>query len=563
MKKLLAMLLTLIMLLTIMPAVMAESTPPTVLTVGSTKSNYDFEKWEFMRELEAEMNIKLEFTYYDQDTFAVMIADGNMPDIMLSRFKFLAPLMRSGLALNIEPYIDEYLPNLKSPLYAPTNEILKKLFVTEDNGIYFLCPMVGVYNGKGGTGQYRGYIVRWDYYKELGCPEIHNDADYIDVLLKMWENHPTNEEGKPNWAYGVYNSLKNMGGYRASWTSECAVNLYSDYQYKASLYDNKLVNGYTDTERSSFWRDMRFQNALYRAGAYNEEMFIITDDELDAQIAEGRYMGLHFVDDALWENKSKEDPETLAGYVVVPSDGSILYADCMLMLGNAPTYYTVINSKSENKFLAMEFYNHIYDEDFVRTWYSGKQGRDWDYDENGVPKLFPETIEKIANNDPTFVGEGYADYDAYITGYTGTMVHSDGHFMNLLQESDAMKDSQTYLQRDFANYYGEDYWLDALYKHMRSNNTDASETIVAAMSDVPDDVDRALTLCDDVLKSHMADLIMAESDEDFAAIQEDMLKEIEELGEPACWDWYNTKWEEAREIVQPYFDAACEAAGLK
>ena len=47
------------------------------------------------------------------------------------------------------------------------------------------------------------------------------------------------------------------------------------------------------------------------------------------------------------------------------------------------------------------------------------------------------------------------------------------------------------------------------------------------------------------------------------SIQEDMLKEIEELGEPACWDWYNTKWEEAREIVQPYFDAACEAAGLK
>ena len=174
-----------------------------------------------------------------------------------------------------------------------------------------------------------------------------------------------------------------------------------------------------------------------------------------------------------------------------------------------------------------------------------------------------ETIEKIASKDPSFVGEGYANYDAYITGFTGTMLHSDGHFMNLLQESNAMKDSQTYLQRDFANYYGEEYWLDALYKHMRSNTTDASETIVAAMSDVPDDVDRALTLCDNVLSSHMAELIMAESDEEFAAIQADMLKEIEELGEPACWEWYNTKWEEAREIVQPYFDAACEAAGLK
>lgn len=562
MKKLLSLFLVAVMALTLLPTVMADA-EPTVITVGSLKSNYDFEKWEFMRELEEKLNIKLEFTRYDEDSFAVMLADGNMPDIMLSRFSMLSRIMDSGLALNIEPYIDEYIPNLKSEQYSMTNEILKQLFVTEEGGIYFLCPMVGVYNGHGGTGQYRGYIVRWDYYKELGCPEIKNDADYVEVLLAMLANHPVNENGKQNYAFGVYNNLKNLGGYRASWTSDCAVNLYSDYQYKASLYDNTLVNGYTDIERSSYWTDMRFENALYRAGAFNEELFLLSGDELDAQIAEGRYMGLHFVDGALWDNMSKLDPETLAGYVVVPSEGSILYADCMLMLGNAPSYYTVINAKSENKLLALQLYNEIYSEDFTRTWYSGKQGRDWDYDENGVPYLFPETIEKIANKDESFIGQGYGNYDAYITAYTGTTLHSDGHMMNLLQESDSMKNSQTYLQKDFANYYGEEYWLDALYNHMRSNNTDASETIVAAMSNVPDDIDRALVMCDEVLTGYMPLLIMAESDEEFAEIQAQVLEEIAELGQEACWEWYNTTWEAAREAVQPYFDAACEANGLK
>ena len=32
-----------------------------------------------------------------------------------------------------------------------------------------------------------GYVVRWDLYKEIGCPEIKNDDDYVDALVRMKE----------------------------------------------------------------------------------------------------------------------------------------------------------------------------------------------------------------------------------------------------------------------------------------------------------------------------------------------------------------------------------------
>ena len=78
-----------------------------------------------------------------------------------------------------------------------------------------------------------------DLYPEVSYqaqPEINNDEDYLNALLKMYENHPVNENGKPNYPMGVYGNLKNMGGYRASFLTDVAVNLWSStYFFKSSI----------------------------------------------------------------------------------------------------------------------------------------------------------------------------------------------------------------------------------------------------------------------------------------------------------------------------------------
>lgn len=554
MKKLLSLILAIAMIGSLVSFAAAEE--PTVLTIGSIITKRDFENDVMIKKIEEKLNIKIEFTYYDTDQYSVMLTDGTLPDIMLSKYEYLQNVMASGLALNIAPYIDEYMPNLRSSLYATSLEVQQALFPTEDNGIYFICPAVGVWNAKGGDGQYRGYIVRWDYYKEIGCPEINNDDDYLDALLKMYENHPVNENGKPNYPMGVFGNLKNMGGYRASWLTDVAVNLWSStYYFKSSIYNGELLNCYTNTERSSYWKDMTFYNKVYRTGLFDEDIFTMSGDEYDAKVAEGRYMGIAYVDNALYNDKMKEAPETLAGYVVVPSKGSILYADCMLMMGNAPTYHGFINAKSENKELAMKFYNELYDVDYNREMYSGVKGVDWDYDENGVPYMFDTTVAKIASSDESFIGAGYHSRDPYLTAYNPACLHTDGYPLDLLESSSARADSQNYLQRDYAAHYGVDYWVDAMYNIMGNCASDSGETVALALSEIPTERKRVLENCNDILYQSMPALIMAESDEEFAEIQADVIAQLVELGVEEQYEWYKEQWSPAAEKAAPLFEA--------
>ena len=93
----------------------------------------------------------------------------------------------------------------------------------------------------------------------------------------------------------------------------------------------------------------------------------------------------------------------------------------------------------------MKFYNELYDPDFNREMYSGVKGVDWDYDANGVPYMFPETLKKIADKDESFIGAGYHSRDPYLTAYNPSCLHPDGYPLDLLEISTARADSQNYL----------------------------------------------------------------------------------------------------------------------
>lgn len=564
MKKLVTLLLALCLLTAAIPFAAVADEAPIKLTYGTVLPEPDFTEYEIWKELLAELNIELEFIQYDYDSLSVMLADGSFPDIMSARLEFLDSVLKSGYALNIEPYIDEYMPNMNSELYAQTNELLQMLYPYENGEIYFMCPAVGISESKGLPDQNRGYVVRWDYYKELGCPPINSIEDYVDVLCQMVENHPYDENGNQMWAYGVNRSLRDMGGYFSSFQKDISVNLWSTaYLYKAHTITNKLVNCYSDVENSSYWSDMRFQNMLYRRGVYNMDVFTMDSDEFNAMTCEGRFMGVHYVENELYKNAIKEDPNSLAAYVVVPSDSTWLYADVNLMLGNAPAYYTFINKNSKNIEAALKLWNYMYDPDFCREWTIGKQGESWDY-VDGVPTMKPEYIRKLAEFDEDFVEKrGYGKTSYYIAGYMPTSLHPDGYLINLTFTAENALASQLPWQKDFAAQYGEEYWVDAQYKHMQANSYDMSETISASMTDIPVDMKRTLELCNNVLETAMPELIAAESDEEFLEIQERVLAELDELGEKECFEWFNEQWNIAREKVWPIFEASCEAQGLR
>jgi multiple sugar transport system substrate-binding protein/putative aldouronate transport system substrate-binding protein len=54
------------------------------------------------------------------------------------------------------------------------------------------------------TEVYSSPMFPWDYYSELGNPDMKNLGDLLDVMEKIQKAHPTNEAGDPNYALSLW-----------------------------------------------------------------------------------------------------------------------------------------------------------------------------------------------------------------------------------------------------------------------------------------------------------------------------------------------------------------------
>jgi len=149
------------------------------------------------------------------EEYDAALSSGNLPDIVATRNN-LSTILENGVALDVDPYLEEYVPNFLKGAARLTYDVFKQLGNGEE-GFYFFPARIG-YNNVGfsiGTA-YRGYVLRWDYYSELGYPPIHDEDDYVDVLMRMHANHPFTEKGYPTYLYGTFD----MDGFETAFRTE-------------------------------------------------------------------------------------------------------------------------------------------------------------------------------------------------------------------------------------------------------------------------------------------------------------------------------------------------------
>lgn len=547
MKKLLSLLVTVALLLS-MSIISASAEEPTTLTIGALSSLPNiYLKNPVVQKICAEMNINLELVQYDTDTFNLLMT-GGLADITMASADYAAALVNNKIAKNIYPYLDEFAPNIKGEAYSATLTSLQEVSGWDDEELYILPMNTGIVS-KGGYAQpQRGYVIRWDYYKEIGCPEIKNDEDFMAALVEMQANHPETAAGNPTYAIGVERGLGNMGGYRASFlSSQVSPWVFGSYLYRSSFVDNILHDCYTEMDVSPYWVDVDFYHKLNVEGLFDPDSFTMTYDDFIAKVNEGTYMGLYYFYNALYEESLKTDPDTLAGYVVIPSEGAVSFAnETVRILGNYPAWYIIIPEESANYETALKFLNYMFDPEVIRDFFSGIKGEDWDYDENGTPVLFDSAFEKLA--------DGSLYPDTMWIPYNANSMAYDGQPYDLFNSETYRSLSLNKLQKDMCEYYGQDY---PTQKHQElveaglaidlSNNLDM--TIYACVEDMPLDIKRILNSCNDILSRAMPKLIMAESDEEYDNIVAETLQLIEEAGEATAWDWATEQWNTAKDKV--------------
>ena len=576
MKRILSFLLAALLCLSISCPAFAEDRP--VLTIGDTEdrssSRIDGDDqlglWQY---LEDQLNVEIKFVHLTADAYQTGLASGNLPDIVATKNN-LATILENGVALNADPYLEEYVPNLLKGDARLAYDVFKQLGYQGD-GFYFFPQKIG-YNGIGYSNTYynRGYIVRWDYYKELGYPPINNEDDYLNVLLQMHANHPFTEEGYPTYLFGSMN----FQGYATAFRSELSLDYWASYKYQNNIFTNEVFDGYTDPAHSMFWSTMKWYNRLYRAGndigAFDLDIFTQTEEQYEAKCRRGQYLGLINGQTSLYDTKVKTDLNTLAGYASVPTAAANQYTNVYQLLGNGSSYMWFISANSPHKEQALRLFNFMCDPYFLRDAIMGKQGVTWDYDADGVPHLTDYGREQLAeytagsrSKENYFYYWGtYSDFSGCWPLLRDNTIHPDGYpldFVTLSREY-KMATMSNNIARDICEHYGVELPSDAWYQAGGLDfRNDCGEAITSCMSSLDRDQLRILSEAEAVLTEARVDLCLAENDAEFNTLRSEAIKKLIELGEPEVFEAYQKMWNDAAAVIVPLVQEVQTANGIQ
>ena len=544
-------------------AASAEARP--VLTIGDldTRSGNHYEEymgmWKYLADL---VGVEIRYIYMSEEEYAAGLANGDLPDLVATQ-NDLSVILENGVALDLDPYLEEYVPNLLQGDARLTYEVFKQ--VGGGNGFYFFPSRVG-YNGVGYDNKMsiRGYVVRWDYYKELGYPPINNEEDYLNVLQQMHANHPYTEEGYPTYLYGT----DRFSGYDVSFRAELSLNYWVAYKYQNNIFTNEVFDGYTDPAHSMWWATMKWQNKLYQAGksdgSYDMEVFTQTKEQYDAKCRRGQYMGIYRTEEGekLYQDKIKTDPDTLSGYSVVPTAATNYYSNVYQLLGNGSGYMWFVSANSRHKEEAMKLLNYMCDPDFVRELTLGRRGETWDYDADGVPRMTEYAQEQLyvyksVSNDPENLFVQWGGWSRTPSNWPflrDNSTHPDGYpvdFVTISREY-SMAAMHHNISLDICEHYGVELPTDAFYNAGGLDfRNDCGEAISSCISGMSRDQLRVISDAEEILQDVQVSLVLAETDEEWEAIRDETIRDLVELGEPEVFQVYKKKWDDAAAIIVP------------
>lgn len=527
------------------------------INMGSSDTK---EGWpnEVVQKLEDKFNVTLSLKTYDNESLNLDLSGGNTTDIVQVNDANIEGVVKGKHAVNLEDYKD-IAPNIFSENMNFRNELMKTYKSNGDGVQYFVTPRVTFDGAEAnyGTVLNNGYIVRWDLYKEIGCPEINNDDDYIEALKKMKEIYPETEDGLPVYAMSAYNDSQLHAYFYKGCLAEGYINLQGGI-YVQNVTTNELVPDLYDEGvegDTPFWSGVKFYNKLYREGLLDPDCFITKSEDLKEKYNKGQYLGgsVNWYYGTYNENQRTADPETLKEYVTLPS---YLGWGNEKNLGGWFGKYFFVSSHSENVERAVMILDYLQSEEFSRDIDSGVEGR-WTTDDSGKPSLTADTVAMKTDgsrlDEWKASGIGESDLSA-MCGLDYYNVASDGGLIDLWYDEDMLDDSMTYAEKDMCSTLGIDIPSDTLKKRVEAGTSidlgTGINAIQMGLPTTPKNIVRIDSNCEEITMSAIPSLVQAASDEEFEAAKADLIAQLKDAGAEESVEWWTNAWTEAKTTIE-------------
>mgnify|MGYP002793760635 CR=1 FL=1 len=531
------------------------------ITLGGINSGDSSEDWptENLKMLEEKFNVTFKAQGYDNESLNLDLSGGTTCDIIQVTDSHIAGVLKGKHAVNLEDYKD-IAPNIFSDRMQFRNDVMKTFKSDKKGGQYFVTPRVNIgdLSVNYGTRLNNGYVVRWDLYKEIGCPEINNDDDYIKALKAMKEIYPETEDGLPVYAMSPYNDA----GLHPYFMKGCVTEGYMYLNgglYAQNVETNELVSDVYDVENpdvvTPFWSSMEFYNRLYKEGLLDPDAFIATQSDLSEKYEKEQYLG--GTSDWLFSshntNARKEDSETLKQYVILPA--KMGWANENHAAGWAGKYFFV-SSHSKNIERAVMILDYLQSPEFSRAVDSGVEGR-WEAGEDGKPALTDDTINMKEDGSRTdewkATGIGEGNLNCFV-GESSYNRLDDGGLVNLWLEDDMLNRGLTAAEKDMCETLDLTIPSDVLKNHVEAGTStdfrNCNMAIQMALEVTPKDIVRIDTNCAEIAVNAVPSLIQAETEEDFQAAKADLMEQLKGAGIEDSVKWWMEAWDNAKTGIE-------------
>ena len=328
----------------------------------------------------------------DSEQLNLLMASNDLPDLVCVQTgtPIRYALRDSGMVQDFAPLIDENCPEF----WEQMGETYWDYWRAPDGKNYFYANCT--FTEKTLT-KYLGYgpwnatsLVRNDIYEALGRPAMDTPEAMIEVLLQVKEQYP---DMVPFYTGNMtdFNMVSGCGGL-GFWQRAFGVERYYEDE------SGNVVAAFKNPEYLTF---LKWLNEMYQKGIITRESFTYTEDQLNA-IRDGG-QAFNYVNNATDLGRVPAGaPDTY--YEAVPPFKTMK----MTQQDNMSWLSTFISSNCKDPAAAIKFLQYISSEEGDRLTQWGIEGRDWEWGEDGNPRVTQEASQKRQ-----------ADYDGYVkeTGY--------------------------------------------------------------------------------------------------------------------------------------------------
>ncbi|MGW9585051.1 ABC transporter substrate-binding protein [Microbacterium sp. NPDC055455] len=233
-----------------------------------------------------------------------------------------------------------------------------------------------------------GPFVRWDYYKELGYPDVGTLEDLLPVLADMQAAHPTTDNGQPVYGFSLFKDWD--GNMMVTAKQPACFYGYDEIGFVLAKADGSDYQGILDPD-GEYMRSLKLYFDANQLGLVDPESTTQNYDTLFSKFQNGQVLFSWWP----WLGQSafntEENMAAGKGFQMVPMEDQEIFSYGAEAYGGKPIF--AIGSKAEDPERIAAFIDWLYSAEGAyannaQTGASaGPQGLTWDVNDAGEPEL--------------------------------------------------------------------------------------------------------------------------------------------------------------------------------